>query len=93
MGQDRHSTKSVSKMQSAREKIYLKGRRSGWVDNFAIFVRVSEEGLKENFPDGNKPGKRGKVKAGRKRNDPEAGVCLAYSRIVWLGQSKAKSGS
>lgn len=33
------------------------------------------------------------VRGARKCNDPEAGVWLEYSRIVWLGQSKAKSGS
>lgn len=46
--------------------------------NFAIFIRVSEEGLKENFPG------RGTslLSGGRSCNDPEAGVCLEHSRIA-----------
>lgn len=78
---------------SAGEKIYLRGRGSGWVGNFAIFVGVSEGGVNENFA--------GKgislVRGDGKCSDPEAGVCLEYSRIVtktvWLEQSKGESGN
>lgn len=61
--------------------------------NFAVFVRLSEGGLEEDF--------LGKgislVRGDRKYNDPEAGLCLEYSRMatrtVWLEQSKGKSGN
>lgn len=75
-----------------KKNIYARGRNE-WVDNFAIFVGVSDKGLKENFPG------RGTSLVRDRRNckDPETGVYLESSRIAtrtaWLEQSKGKKSS